>query len=140
MGGGGFEGATLHNHSVPTWINADAMHAAPMRLDYALLNAPLASRCAATMRALRMRISPVARTVCERGKPGVGAAALATDGTRAVVGSEGDGEGDGDGEAACGEGEGSSHGSHCGAGAAVVECLMGACSAPQGSSDTVSML
>ena len=34
------------NHSVPTLINADAMHAAAMRLDYALVNRPLAEHCA----------------------------------------------------------------------------------------------
>ena len=33
------------NHSVPTLINEDAMHATAMRLDYAMLNAPLAERC-----------------------------------------------------------------------------------------------
>ena len=36
----------MHNHSVPTLINSDAMHAAAMRLDYALLSAALAQRCA----------------------------------------------------------------------------------------------
>ena len=35
----------LQNHSVPTLINEDVMHAAPLRLDYALANAALAERC-----------------------------------------------------------------------------------------------
>ena len=32
-------------HSVPTLINEDVMHAAEMRLDYALANAALHERC-----------------------------------------------------------------------------------------------
>jgi hypothetical protein len=35
----------LQNHSVPTLINADYMHATAMRLDYALVSPPLAERC-----------------------------------------------------------------------------------------------
>ena len=51
----GAEGADLssslarvphQNHSVPTQINTDAMHAAAMRLDYALINDVLAQQCA----------------------------------------------------------------------------------------------
>ena len=34
------------NHSVPTALKADAMHAAAMRLDYAMANSVLAERCA----------------------------------------------------------------------------------------------
>ena len=45
--------AELHNHSVPTRANADFMHAAAMRLDYALLNGVLAARCAAHARLVR---------------------------------------------------------------------------------------
>ena len=49
--GGGSEGhagvpvAVQQSHSVPTLINEDAMHAAEMRLDYALANAELTQRC-----------------------------------------------------------------------------------------------
>ena len=43
----------LHNHSVPTLINEDAMHAAPMRLDYALLSPALAASCEVTSRLVR---------------------------------------------------------------------------------------
>ena len=43
----------LHNHSVPTLINEDAMHAAPMRLDYALLSPALAASCVVTSRLVR---------------------------------------------------------------------------------------
>ena len=35
----------MQNHSVPTLINEDVMHAASMRLDYAMVNAPLTERC-----------------------------------------------------------------------------------------------
>ena len=42
----GAEGQSQQNHSVPTLINEDAMHAAAMRLDYALLSEPLHERCA----------------------------------------------------------------------------------------------
>ena len=38
-------GAGVHNHSVPTRINVDAMHAAEMRLDYAMVSAPLVEAC-----------------------------------------------------------------------------------------------
>ena len=41
-------GLLLQNHSVPTLINEDVMHAAPLRLDYALANAPLVERCLLT--------------------------------------------------------------------------------------------
>ena len=38
--------AHVPNHSVPTLINADSMHAAAMRLDYAMVSAGLSKRCA----------------------------------------------------------------------------------------------
>jgi len=44
-GAGGRPGPGLHNHSVPTLVNTDVMHAAQMRLDYALLSPALARRC-----------------------------------------------------------------------------------------------
>ena len=45
----------VQNHSVPTMINADSMHAAPMRLDYALVNDALLSRCHLNCRLVRDR-------------------------------------------------------------------------------------
>ena len=41
-------GAGLPRYSVPTLINEDAMHAAAMRLDYALASAALTERCTIT--------------------------------------------------------------------------------------------
>jgi exonuclease III len=38
----------VQNYSVPTLINADAMHAAEMRLDYALASRALSDACAAS--------------------------------------------------------------------------------------------
>lgn len=37
---------SVPNHSVPTLINADSMHAAAMRLDYAMVSVGLSKRCA----------------------------------------------------------------------------------------------
>ena len=42
-----------HNHSVPTMINEDFMHAAPMRLDYALLSPALVHACEVSSRLVR---------------------------------------------------------------------------------------
>ena len=39
------DGDEVQNHSVPTLINEDVMHAAAMRLDYAMVNAPLNGSC-----------------------------------------------------------------------------------------------
>ena len=35
------DGAPVQNHSVPTLINEDVMHATTMRLDYAMINRPI---------------------------------------------------------------------------------------------------
>ena len=43
----------LHNHSVPTMINEDFMHAAPMRLDYAMLSPSLRHACEVSTRLVR---------------------------------------------------------------------------------------
>ena len=48
VGESGGERYTQQNHSVPTLINEDVMHATAMRLDYALVNAALAERCTLT--------------------------------------------------------------------------------------------
>jgi len=53
MGGSCASESAEQNYSVPTMINADAMHAAPMRLDYALVNDALRSRCYLNSRLVR---------------------------------------------------------------------------------------
>ena len=39
------DGAPVQNHSVPTLINEDVMHATTMRLDYAMINRPIREEC-----------------------------------------------------------------------------------------------